>query len=215
MNEPIVFCSEYPYPSNYFTATTIPPKQQPYYCGHHVLLAHAESYHVFKSLGLNGTLSFKNNGGYKIPLTNSSDDVEATQRAWDFNEGWFANPIFKDGDYPSHLKDYLDTIPLTFNDTQKALINGTADLFAHDAYTSSYYMAPDSGIDACTSNSSHPLFPGCFNTTNVGADGWLIGAAADPLASWLHSAVDWVPTFLKYIQDTWPSRGGISVSEFG
>ncbi|KAM0132645.1 hypothetical protein ACHAP3_006315 [Botrytis cinerea] len=215
VNEPIVFCTTYPLPSGYFTSTTIPSKQQPYYCGHHVLLAHAESYHLFKSLGLNGTLSFKNNGGYKIPLTNSSEDAVATQRAWDFNEGWFANPVYINGDYPSYLKTYLDTIPLTFNESQKALINGTADLFAHDAYTSSYYMAPDTGTDACTSNSSHSLFPGCFNTTNVNTDGWLIGAAADPLAGWLHNAVDWVPAFLKYIQDTWPSKGGIAVSEFG
>ncbi|TGO34297.1 hypothetical protein BHYA_0203g00020 [Botrytis hyacinthi] len=215
VNEPIEFCGEYPFPSGYFTPTTIPSEQQRFYCGHHALLAHAESYHLFKSLGLNGTLSFKNNGGYKIPLTNSSEDAVATQRAWDFNEGWFANPVYIDGDYPPYLKTYLDTIPLIFNESQKALINGTADLFAHDAYTSSYYMAPDTGIDACTSNSSHSLFPGCFNTTNVNADGWLIGAAADPLASWLHMATDWVPTFLKYIQDTWPSKGGIAVSEFG
>ncbi|TGO83305.1 hypothetical protein BPOR_0667g00040 [Botrytis porri] len=215
VNEPIEFCGQYPFPPGHFTPTTIPSEQQPYYCGHHALLAHAESYHLFKSLGLNGTLSFKNNGGYKIPLTNSSEDAVATQRAWDFKEGWFANPIYINGDYPPYLKTYLDTIPLTFNESQKALINGTADLFAHDAYTSSYYMAPDSGIDACTSNSSHILFPGCFNVTNVNADGWLIGAAADPYSSWLHIATDWVPTFLKYIQDTWPSRAGIAVSEFG
>ncbi|KAJ8068525.1 hypothetical protein OCU04_004075 [Sclerotinia nivalis] len=215
MNEPVVSCNEYPYPSNYFTAVTIPKQQQTHYCGHHVILAHAKAYHLFKSLGLNGTLSFKNNGGYKIPLTNSSEDAVAVQRAWDFNEGWFANPVFINGDYPSYLKSYLDTIGLTFNDTEKALINGTADLFAHDAYTASYYMAPDSGIDACTSNSSHPLFPGCYNTTNVGHDGWLIGPASDPLADWLHYAVDWLPAFLKYIQDTWPSKGGIAISEFG
>ncbi|ESZ93546.1 glycoside hydrolase family 1 protein [Sclerotinia borealis F-4128] len=215
MNEPIVFCTSYPYPTHYFTRTSIPPKQQPYYCGHHVLLAHAETYHLFQSLSLPGTLSFKNNGGHKIPFSNSSLDTLAVQRAWDFNEGWFANPVYINGDYPPHLKTYLDTIPLTFTASQKSRINGTADLFAHDAYTSSYYMAPDSGIEACTSNSSHELFPGCYNTTNVGENGWLIGAAADPLASWLHSAVDWVPAFLKYIQETWPSRGGIVVSEFG
>ena len=29
------------------------------------------------------TISYKNNGGYKIPLTNSSEDAKAVQRAWD------------------------------------------------------------------------------------------------------------------------------------
>ncbi|CAD6441255.1 bb7ff2ce-734c-442b-aa67-1f41e43e1353 [Sclerotinia trifoliorum] len=215
MNEPLTFCDEYPYASHYFTAVTIPEQQQPYYCGHHVLLAHAKAYRLFKSMGLNGTVSFKNNGGYKVPLTNSSEDAVAVQRAWDFNEGWWANPVFINGDYPTYLKSYLDTIGLTFNDTEKALINGTADLFAHDAYSASYYMAPDSGIDACTSNSSHPLYPGCYNTTNTGYNGWLIGPASDPLSEWLHDAVDWLPAFLKYMQDTWPSKGGIAISEFG
>ncbi len=29
-------------------------------------------------------ISYKNNGGYKIPLTNSTEDARAVQRAWDF-----------------------------------------------------------------------------------------------------------------------------------
>ncbi len=64
-------------------------------------------------------------------------------------------------------------------------------------------------------NASNPLYPGCFNTSNVNPDGWLIGPAADPYASWLHSATDWVPAFLRYIQDEWKPVGGIAVSEFG
>ncbi len=88
INEPIVFCDAYPLPQNYFKSSSIPSKQQPYFCGHSALLAHAEAYHLGKSMGLNGTISFKNNGGYKIPLTNSSDDALAVQRAWDFAEGW-------------------------------------------------------------------------------------------------------------------------------
>lgn len=165
-------------------------------------------------MGLNGTIAFKTNGGYKIPLTNSTEDAQAVQRAWDFYEGWFANPIYINGDYAESLKDYISTLGLSFTEDQKKLINGTADLFAHDAYTSSYYFAPDAGIEGCLANSSNELYPGCYNTSNIGPNGWNIGAAADPYTPWLHQATDWVPTFLKYIQDTWPS-GGIVVSEFG
>ena len=148
-------------------------------------------------------------------MTNSTDDALATQRAWDFNEGWFANPIFINGDYPPSLKEYISTLGLEFSQEEKELINGTADLFAHDAYTSSFYWAPDDGVAGCLANTSNSLYPGCFNTSNINADGWLIGAAADRYTSWLHRAVDWVPAFLHYIQDTWHPSGGISVSEFG
>ena len=114
--------------------------QQPYWCGHHVLLAHSKAYHLAKSMGINGTVSFKTNGGYKIPLTNSSEDATAVQRAWDFNEGWFANPTFINGDYPKYLKDFVSGFLPEFTDDEKTMINGTSDVFAHDAYTSQFYM---------------------------------------------------------------------------
>jgi beta-glucosidase/6-phospho-beta-glucosidase/beta-galactosidase len=135
-----VYSETYPLPDNYFTNTSIPKVQQPYWCGHHVLLAHANAYHLAKSMGINGTVSFKTNGGYKIPLTNSSEDAIAVQRAWDFNEGWFANPTFINGDYPQYLKEFVSGFLPEFTDDEKAMINGTADIFAHDAYTSQFYM---------------------------------------------------------------------------
>jgi hypothetical protein len=91
-------------------------------------------------MGINGTIAFKTNGGYKIPRTNSSDDALATQRAWDFNEGWFANPVYINGDYPPALKDYVSTFLPAFTDEQKQALNGSADLFAHDAYTSNIFF---------------------------------------------------------------------------
>jgi beta-glucosidase/6-phospho-beta-glucosidase/beta-galactosidase len=130
----------YPLPDNYFTNTSIPKQQQPYWCGHHVLLAHAKAYHLARSLGINGTISFKTNGGFKIPLTNSSEDALAVQRAWDFNEGWFANPTFINGDYPQYLKEYVSGFLPAFTAEEIEMINGTADIFAHDAYTSQFYM---------------------------------------------------------------------------
>ena len=195
MNEPIVFCNQYPLPENYFKATSIPPKQQPFFCGQSFLLAHAQAYHLGKEMNLTGPISFKANGGYKIPLTNSSEDALAVQRAWDFNEGWFANPTFIDGDYPKYLKEYTSTFLRNFTDEEKANIKGTSDLFAIDAYTSAFNMAPDAGIDACLANTTGTLFPSCANSsyTYSAADGgWNIGYAADPGSPWLHFATDWV-----------------------
>lgn len=84
-------------------------------------------------------------------------------------------------------------------------------------------MAPESGLDSCIGNNSHPLYPTCADTTYNYSDedgGWVVGPAADPGSPWLHKATDWVPAFLKYMQDTWvtPSPGpakGVAVTEFG
>lgn len=192
VNEPIVFCNTYPLPTGYFPSVDIPAKQQPYFCGQSVLLAHSQAYHAGKAINSSLSISFKTNGGYKIPLTNSSADLQATQRAWDFNEGWFANPIFLNGSYPSSLNDYVSGFLRPLNSSEQQNIVNTSDVFAHDAYTSQFYFAPDSGIDACVKNSSHPLYPSCANTSYTYPDsdgGWNIGFAADPLSPWLVSPV--------------------------
>ncbi|KAL1616946.1 hypothetical protein SLS56_011213 [Neofusicoccum ribis] len=217
VNEPISFCT-LQMPDNYFRKVPIPQKQQPYFCGQHVLLAHSKVYHLAKSMNLTGPITLKNNGYYKTPRTNSTADAIATQRAWDFNEGWFASPIFLDGEYPSYLHDYVSTFLRPLTASEKAAIRGSADFFAHDAYAAKYYMEPDSGFSACLSNYSHPLFPTCANSSFTLADGdggWLIGPAADPYTAWLHKATDWIPAFMRHIDATWRPAGGIAVSEFG
>ncbi|KAK4495953.1 hypothetical protein PRZ48_013221 [Zasmidium cellare] len=219
VNEPIVFCGFYPLPTQHFPNFTIPNLHQRYWCGHHVLLAHAEAYHLGKQiLGANSTIALKHNGGYKIPLTNSSADAEAVQRAWDFNEGWFSDPVFLTGDYPASLKAFVSGFLPEFTEEQKGMINGTADVYAHDAYTAQFYFAPEGGIEACVGDEENPLYPTCANTSYTYAptsNSWLIGPAADPGSPWLHDATTYLPSFLHYLQRTWPSRLGIFITEFG
>lgn len=82
----------------------------------------------------------KNNGGYKIPLTNSSADAEATQRGWDFAEGLYADPIFLTGDWPASVKEFVKDFLPDFTEEQIQAINGSSDIFAHDAYTSNFFF---------------------------------------------------------------------------
>jgi len=218
VNEPSVFCGTYPLPAGYFKSSSIPAKQQPFYCGQSVLLAHSRAYRLGKQLMPNSTIFFKNNGGYKIPLTNSTADSMAVQRAWDFGEGLWANPTFLGGDYPASVKNYTSTFLRDFTAAEMRMIDGSSDIFAHDAYTSQFTSAPDIGIAACLANSSDPLFPTCANTTYqypASLGGWDLGPAADPGSPWLHKATDWVPRFLHYMQDTWKPAGGVAVTEFG
>ena len=222
INEPVPFCANYPWPAGYFRDLngSVPAAQQQYFCGHNVLLAHASAYRIAKDeLGLADTrITFKNNGGYKIPQSPSPADAQAVERAWAFNEGWFADPVFLTGDYPPALKQYVSGFLPDFTPAQRAAIKGSADFFAHDAYTSSFYFAPDGGVGACVANTSNALYPKCYNSSATYADadgGWAVGATADVGTPWLHKAADWIPALLAYIQATWKSEGGVAITEFG
>ncbi|KAI9734854.1 MAG: hypothetical protein M1834_001933 [Cirrosporium novae-zelandiae] len=217
-NEPLSFCGEYPVPDGYFPKSTIPDAQQRFWCGRHMLLANAKAYKYARSINITAPISIKFNGGYKLPRTNSTQDKEAVNRAWAFQEGWFADPLFLTGDYPSRVKNFTSQFLPEFTSEEKAMIKGSSDIFCHDAYTSKYYMAPDAGLASCLTNTSNSLYPLCYNNTVTLPDsegGWLIGPAADPNSAWLHKATEWVPIFLRHIQDTWKPANGIVISEFG
>ncbi|CAK40571.1 CAZyme family GH1 [Aspergillus niger] len=217
-NEPHSFCGEYPVPDGYFPRTTsIPDVQQPYWCGHYMLIAAGKTYQLARSMNITAPISIKNNGGYKLPRTASPEDAEAVERAWAFNEGWFADPLFL-GDYPSRLKNFTSSFLPEFTTEERDMIKGASDYFAHDAYTAAYYMAPDAGIEGCLSDPSNSLYPECYNSSYTlpeSEGGWLVGPASDPNTRWLHKATEWLPQFLHYIQDTWKPENGIAITEFG
>ncbi|KAI3400687.1 hypothetical protein diail_2399 [Diaporthe ilicicola] len=222
VNEPGVFCNTFPLPEGYFndSATAdIPSAQQFYVCAQNVLLAHSSAYHVGKGINSSLSISFKNNGGYKIPVDDTPDTAAAVQRAYDFNEGLWATPFFLSGDFPESVREYASGFLPALTAEQKAQINGTSDIFMIDAYgTGGFVTAPgDGGLQACLSNTSHPEYPKCYGgaSTYPGANYWPTGPAVDPCASWLQYGTDWVPAMLKTYQDMFKPAGGIVISEFG
>lgn len=208
LNEPGVFCKRYPLPGGYFndsTTSSIPSDQQFYTCTQNALLAHSAAYHVGKGVNSSLSISFKNNGGYKIPVDDTADTAAAVKRAYDFNEGLWATATFLTGDYPESVREYVSGFLQPFTSRQKAQINGTSDIFMIDAYgVGGFVTAPeDGGLQACLSNTSHSAYPHCYEdvSTYPGADYWPTGPAVDPCASWMAYGTDWVAAMLGAYQD--------------
>ncbi len=57
--------------------------------------------------GFVGRISITLDSGWEEPYTDSAEDIEAAERANQFKLGWFANPIFVNGDYPQVMKDQV------------------------------------------------------------------------------------------------------------
>ncbi|XP_058472208.1 lactase/phlorizin hydrolase-like [Solea solea] len=125
------------------------PAIAPYRVAHNLIKAHAKAYHTYddkyrKSQG--GLVSIALNADWIEPKdVNVPREVEAADRALQFQLGWFAHPIFKNGDYPDAMKWQVGNkselqglsgsrLP-SFTDEEKSFIRGTADMFCINHYT--------------------------------------------------------------------------------
>ncbi|TRY92814.1 hypothetical protein DNTS_024880, partial [Danionella cerebrum] len=125
------------------------PGVAPYKVAHNLLKAHAQSYHTYNEkyrASQGGLVSISLNAEWAEPLdVNIPREILAAERALQFQLGWFAHPIFKNGDYPdamkwqvgnkSDLQGLKESRLPSFTDEEKAFIQGTADVFCINTYT--------------------------------------------------------------------------------
>ncbi|XP_033474190.2 lactase/phlorizin hydrolase-like [Epinephelus lanceolatus] len=158
-----------------------------YQATHNMLKSHAEAWHVYndrfrKTQG--GKVGIALNSDWAEPIDPSKpEDIAAADRYLQFMLGWFAHPIFVDGDYPATLKTQIEQkkneCPLSvpaklpvFTAVESKRIRGTADFLGLNHYTSRLVNESAGG---CTPG---PQGVGDFE------------AHVDP--SWSSTASDWI-----------------------
>ena len=118
---------------------------------HNILKSHAEAWHVYNDkyrTRQGGKVGIALNSDWAEPMDSSKpEDKAAADRYLQFMLGWFAHPIFVDGDYPATLKTQIDqkrkdcshsapaVLPV-FTAEESQRIRGTADFFGLNHYTS-------------------------------------------------------------------------------
>jgi len=122
---------------------------EPYQVAHNLLLAHAaavDTYRVQFQKEQKGMIGISNNCDWREPLTESTQDQAAAQRALEFFLGWFADPIYL-GDYPNSMKHSVgDRLP-QFTEEQKRKIKGSSDFFGLNHYTTMYASAANGQLE--------------------------------------------------------------------
>uniref|UniRef100_H2YTH5 beta-glucosidase n=1 Tax=Ciona savignyi TaxID=51511 RepID=H2YTH5_CIOSA len=120
------------------------PGEAPYQAAHNIIKAHAKAYRTYEKFykGKQGRIGMTMSTEWAEPKDpNNPSDVEAADRFLQSILGWFAHPIFKNGDYPEVVKKQVNErrtqsrLPV-FTDAEKVEIAGTADFFAINGYTS-------------------------------------------------------------------------------
>nr|ATP16791.1 multidomain GH1 [Lyrodus pedicellatus] len=148
LNEPWV-CSKQGFEDGSYAPGHVTSGTEIYQAGHNMLLAHAKGFRVYDEkyrTTQHGRVGITLNCDWWIPR-NPDDPADwiAAERAMAFHCGWFKNPIFKNGDYPEVMKDYVaryseaqglskSRLP-EFTDEQKQMLAGSADFLGLNHYT--------------------------------------------------------------------------------
>ncbi|KAI9093605.1 hypothetical protein K1719_027054 [Acacia pycnantha] len=113
---------------------------EPYIAAHNILLSHAAAASLYRKkyqdkqhgvIGIN-ILTFG-----LLPLTNTTEDLDATERAKDLLMGWILNPIVS-GDYPDTMKKNVGSRLPSFTKTESNLVKGSVDFLGINYYYTSY-----------------------------------------------------------------------------
>ncbi|KAL1513064.1 hypothetical protein ABEB36_002540 [Hypothenemus hampei] len=117
-----------------------------YQCARVQLLAHATAYHIYHDefADQGGNVTIVIDATYNEPLTDSAADAEAAEWEFEFNLGWYANPVYL-GDWPQIMIDRVGNRSKAEGLSQSRLppwskdelefVKGTFDYFALNMYT--------------------------------------------------------------------------------
>lgn len=115
-------------------------EREPFVAAHNIILSHAAAVNTYRSkyqAKQGGLIGIAINAVWHEPISNSLEDVLATERAHSFYMNWFLDPIVF-GNYPAVMKEILGLdLPHFSTEDQKKLQNG-ADFIGINHYTSFY-----------------------------------------------------------------------------
>ncbi|XP_054830414.1 klotho [Eublepharis macularius] len=115
-----------------------------YRAAHNLLKAHAKVWHLYNNhfrATQRGQVSIALSSHWIEPQKMTGEDIMSCQKSLDFVLGWFAKPVFIDGDYPQSMKDNLSSVLPEFTEAEKKFVRGTADFFALSfGATLSFYL---------------------------------------------------------------------------
>ncbi|XP_061162615.1 uncharacterized protein LOC133171833 [Saccostrea echinata] len=148
----------------YGVSTFAPAKWGPgtntYIVSHNLIKAHAKAFHTYNDTyraSQKGQFGITLNVGWSEPDDPfNPDHLAASERALQFDFGWFAHPIVINGNYPkvmidkvaykSNVQNFTNTRLTPFTDEEQRMIKGTTDFLGLNFYTSSVVYPEDKGF---------------------------------------------------------------------
>ncbi|CAA2998238.1 beta-glucosidase 40-like [Olea europaea subsp. europaea] len=171
---------------------------EPYIVGHNVLLSHAAAVDIYKKKyqpKQRGSIGISLDSFWYESKTNSSEDIEATQRAIDWNLGWFLEPLIL-GDYPNSMKTRVGSRLPRFTQAESSKLKGSFNFIGINHYTTWY------------ANVNHTNLIGVLLNDSLADSGAIILPFKDgkPIADransiWLYIVPHGIRSLMNYIRE--------------
>ncbi|KAL3482324.1 hypothetical protein BJX99DRAFT_242992 [Aspergillus californicus] len=124
---------------------------EPFIVGHTELIAHAHASRLYRDEfqpQQKGTIGITLHGNWSEPWDEDDPkDRETAQRAQEFEVAWFADPLYKTGDYPASMRAQLgDRLP-RFTPEESKLVLGSSEFYGMNSYTTFFVQHKDTPPD--------------------------------------------------------------------
>lgn len=170
---------------------------EPYIVAHNVLLSHAVAANIYRNKyqpKQHGSIGISFDVIWFEPVTNSTEDIDATQRAQDFQLGWFLDPLMF-GDYPRSMRRRVGNRLPTFSKSEAALVKGSFDFVGINHYTTFYAKNNSTNIIGSLLNDA---IADSGAITLPFMDGKVIGDKANSI--WLYIVPHGIRSLMNYIK---------------
>ncbi|GAB4830908.1 hypothetical protein Ancab_004936 [Ancistrocladus abbreviatus] len=171
---------------------------EPFIAGHNLILAHAAAVDLYRTKyqrEQGGMIGIVLEAIWYEPVSNSSADKLATQRANSFFTNWFLDPIIF-GDYPVDMKTILGPSLPEFSPEERKKLHKALDFIGLNHYTSFYIK--DCMFSECKPGEGTTRTEGLYKRVAV-KDGIPIG---EPTAmSWMHVYPEGMEKMVNYMKD--------------
>eukprot|EP00262_Sarcandra_glabra_P013079 TRINITY_DN353_c0_g1_i5.p1 TRINITY_DN353_c0_g1~~TRINITY_DN353_c0_g1_i5.p1 ORF type:complete len:392 (-),score=45.56 TRINITY_DN353_c0_g1_i5:184-1359(-) len=111
-----------------------------YITAHNILLSHSAAAHLYREKyqeKQRGYIGMTLLAFWFEPLTDSSQDIAATQRVLDFQLGWFLDPLVY-GNYPATMRKIIGSRLPSFTEDESKQLKGSLDFIGLNHYTVFY-----------------------------------------------------------------------------
>ncbi|PKS08054.1 hypothetical protein jhhlp_006666 [Lomentospora prolificans] len=112
---------------------------EPFIVAHTQLVSHGHAVQVYRrdfQPSQNGHIMMTLDGNWSEPWdVDDPKDVEAAQRAIEFEIAWFADPLYGSGDYPASMRAQLGDVLPYFTPEERRLVQGSSEFYGMNSYT--------------------------------------------------------------------------------